>query len=185
MSHNSKKFALVALVSLQSAFMLAPGANPSSYSPLMSGVSQALADHATEHAAHAQVVAGEASDHAAAMQAVANHLSAQQQAAEVKKTELMKAMSVAETYIENSLNMRRISEGMVATASGKEAYEKAAKLITDTGREHIKKALDDLAQANDLFEILDKDRSSEDGVGLPLHKAIVALKYALNQIGMR
>jgi len=44
MSHNSKKLALVALVALQSALMLAPGANSASYSPVAKNAARVLAN---------------------------------------------------------------------------------------------------------------------------------------------
>ena len=176
MSRNSKKLAFIALVSLQSAFILAPGANPSSYSPLMSGVSQALADHAAGHAAHVQVVAEEASDHAAAMQVVADHLSAQQQAAEVKRAELTKAIVVVQHYI-NSPNP---TNGTLKP--GYDAYKKAAQFIQAHAHEYVEKALADLAQAYALLDMLPKNIVEAHAVEAELHMAMSALVSVLKKI---
>lgn len=202
---NNKKLALITFVSLQSAFMLAPGANPTSWSPgpknapnrrlvrhhdatnadqarteapdlgLSDGVRQALVNHANGHAVHAQAVADEAADHAAAMQLVANQAKTAQEAAEQKNAKLAQAIVTVQEYV------KRPSPKNGTLKDGYAEYKNAARFIKACAQDDIQQALGALEEAYAALDMLPKLTVEARTVDVELHMAINSLKAILEK----
>ena len=152
MSHN-KKLVFVAFISLQSAAMFAStvGETVMPGIEIPTNVSQAITDHATVHASHAQIVADEAANHAAVMQELTNHLTATEQAKRMERAKLIEAIHIAEKH------QYKIDNGILKPGSdiaASRVYRKAIMFIKDHAKESLKWSYEALVHTNEILRVL-------------------------------
>lgn len=209
MSHNNKKLAIVALVSLQSALMLAPGANPASWSRGPAGYQRFAPNRhlVTSSGENTGVTRTQASDIDMSDdvgQALVNHakghavhsLAVAQEAADHAAAMQVVASHLAERQQSTQAQNEELSRAIVIVQqylqspnptngtlkAGYGEYKRAVGIIKARAHDSVKQAIGELRQAYAFLDMLPKNTVEAYTIDAELNMAINALNAVLPKI---